>query len=240
MIDKSILTSVIAKYNLAHRNESVKWRINDKQLTVYFGTVGQVGKVVMKDFDFEDSELAIFNTSQLSKLLSITQGNLLFTTEKQNKIYTKLFIADSNFELTYSLADVMMIPKIQYYKDADSYEVELELDKEEIANLIRAKNALLESESMLITTTEDLDGEPIVEFIFGDNTGFSNKITYQLRGKIDKQNIELPFNAILFRDILKVNSDADSAKLKLNQNGLLKLEFENKNTESEYFIARNE
>jgi len=240
MIDKSILTSVIAKYNLAHRNESVKWRINDKQLTVYFGTVGQVGKVVMKDFDFEDSELAIFNTSQLSKLLSITQGNLLFTTEKQNKIYTKLFIADSNFELTYSLADVMMIPKIQYYKDADSYEVELELDKEEIANLIRAKNALLESESMLITTTEDLDGESIVEFIFGDNTGFSNKITYQLRGKIDKQNIELPFNAILFRDILKVNSDADSAKLKLNQNGLLKLEFENKNTESEYFIARNE
>jgi len=240
MIDKSILTSVIAKYNLAHRNESVKWRINDKQLTVYFGTVGQVGKVIMKDFDFEDSELAIFNTSQLSKLLSITQGNLLFTTEKQNKIYTKLFIADSNFELTYSLADVMMIPKIQYYKDADSYEVELELDKEEIANLIRAKNALLESESMLITTTEDLDGEPIVEFIFGDNTGFSNKITYQLRGKIDKQNIELPFNAILFRDILKVNSDADSAKLKLNQNGLLKLEFENKNTESEYFIARNE
>ena len=240
MIEKSKLTNLIAKYNLSNRNESVKWRIADNTLTVYFGTVGQVGKVVLKNFDFEDGEIAIFNTSQLSKLLAITSGELMVTTEKQNKVYTKMYIADATFNLTYALADIMMIPKIKYYKDLDEYEVVLTLEKEEINHLIKAKNALLDSESMLITTTQDLDGQDVVEFVFGDNTGFSNKITYQLRGEISKSNMELPFNAVLFRDILKVNTDADKAILKVNQNGLLKLEFINDSIESEYFIARNE
>ena len=225
MIEKSKLTNLISKYNLSNRNESVKWIIENNTLNVYFGVTGQTGKVTLRDFNFEDCILPIFNTNQLSKLLSITSGTLMMTAEKHNKVYTKLNIADANFNLVYSLADVMMIPKVNLYKETNDYQVVLELDKDEITHLIKAKNALLDSESMLITTTEDLDGGDVVEFVFGDNTGFSNKITYQLRGKIDKQNLELPFNAILFRDILKVNVDADKATLKVNQNGLLKLEF---------------
>jgi len=240
MIEKKFLTSVVDRYNLSHRNEQVKWRIKDNTLTVYFGEKGRVGMVKLKSFDFEDCELAVFNTHQLSKLLSVTQGSLILSAEKTKEIYTKLHIADANFELTYSLADILMIPKISYYKDLDEYAVELDLDIEQVTNLIRAKNALSDVETMLVNTTENLDGTPVAEFIFGDNTGFSNKISYQILGKVNKQDLSLPFDSTLFRDILKVNADFDTCKFRMSENGLIKLEFENEDIYSEYFIARNE
>ena len=35
---------------------------------------------------------------------------------------------------------------------------------------------------MLITTTTNLDGENVCEFVFGDEHGHNNKITYQISG----------------------------------------------------------
>ena len=94
---------------------------------------------------------------------------------------------------------------------------------------------------MLITTTTDFDGNNVCEFIFGDNTGFSNKITYQVNGgSIKESMISIPFNSDIFKDILSNNKDQDSCSLKLSDVGTLKLKFESSNIESEYFIARNE
>ena len=94
---------------------------------------------------------------------------------------------------------------------------------------------------MLITTTTDFDNNPICEFIFGDNTGFSNKITYQVNGgDIKNNNLSIPFNSDIFKDILNNNKDMDLCKLKLSDTGILKLEFISEEINSEYFIARNE
>jgi len=242
MIEKQKLTSIISKYNLMNRNESVKWFFKDNTLTIYFGEPGRVGKVILKDIEFEECTLAVFNTNQLSKLISVTQGMVLLETEQQNKVYTKLLLSDANFNLTYSLSDIMMIPKVSWVTNENDfeYEVELSLDEEQVTNLVKAKNALLESQTMLINTDKDLDGNPVVDFIFGDNTGFSNKISYQVRGRVDIQNLSIPFDAMLFRDILKVNQDAKTSKLSLNKQGVLKLEFDNDLTSGVYYMARNE
>ena len=94
---------------------------------------------------------------------------------------------------------------------------------------------------MLITTTQDFDGNNICEFIFGDNTGFSNKITYQVNGgEIKNNDLNVPFNSEIFKDILNNNKDQDYCKLKLSDNGILKLDFTSDSIESEYFVARNE
>ncbi len=136
----------------------------------------------------------------------------------------------------------MMIPKVSWVTNENDfeYEVELSLDEEQVSHLIKAKNALLESQTMLINTDKDLDGNPVTDFIFGDNTGFSNKISYQVRGRVDVQDLSIPFDAMLFRDILKVNQDAKTSKLSLNKQGVLKLEFDNDLTSGVYYMARNE
>ena len=240
MVNKTTLTNVISKYYLNGLNNQVKWRIKDNQLTIYAGTSGRVCKVTHNNFPLEDSELGVFDTHKLSKLLSITSGELSISLEKIKSVYTKMHIADSNFDLTYSLADILILGKNVYHQDLEEFEIKIDLTSEDIHHLIKAKSALLDVNNMLITSTTDLDGVNICEFVFGDNTGFSNKITYQLRGDIKKDDIQMPFDSDIFKDILNSNKDMDRGTLKVSEIGMLKLNFYTDETESEYFIARNE
>jgi hypothetical protein len=240
MVNKQTLVSIISKYYLNGLNNQVKWRIKDKTLTIYAGEAGKVCKVELKNINLEDAELGIFDTNKLSKLIAITYGDLIISLKKQKSIFTKMNISDQNYNLTYSLADILILGKQTYYKDQGNYNIKLNLDKEHINNLIKAKNALLDVDNMLITTKLDLDKEIICEFIFGDNTGFSNKITYQIYGDINKENLELPFNSDIFRDILNANKDMNHGLLQISENGIMKINFSSEEIESEYYLARNE
>jgi hypothetical protein len=240
MISKNVLQSVIAKYYLNGLNNQVKWRIKDKALTIYAGEKGRVCKVHLNDFDIEDSELGIFNTDKLSKLLSITSGELSLSLEKIKSVYTKMHIADLNFDLTYSLADILILGKTTWYEDPETWEIDIDLQMEDVDHLIKAKNALSDVNNMLITTTQDFDGNNICEFVFGDNTGFSNKITYQLNGDIKEDNLSIPFDSDIFKSILNSNKDMSKGNLKLSNKGMIKLTFNSDDIESVYYIARNE
>ena len=241
MISKNQLSSVISKYYLNGLNNQVKWRIKDNTLTIYAGEAGRVCKVVANNFPLEDAELGVFDTHKLSKLLSITNGDLIVSLERMKAIYTKMHIQDSNYNLTYSLADILILGKNVWYEDPEDLDIDIVLEPEDIDALIKAKNALGDIDNMLVTTTTDFDGNPICEFIFGDNTGFSNKITYQINGgKIENNSLSIPFNSDIFKDILNNNKDMDSCSLKLSNTGVLKIDFESEDIKSEYFIARNE
>jgi hypothetical protein len=243
MINKSLIVSAISKYYLNGLNNQVKWRIKDKILTVYGGGAGRVCKVELKNFPLEDGEIGVFDTNKLSKLISITSGTLMLSLEKVKSIFTKLYIQDNNYNLTYSLADVLILGKNTYYKDPENWSIQITLEENDIDNLIKAKNALSEVNHMVISTSRDLDHNNICEFIFGDNTGFSNKISYQVQegeGKISEEGLTLPFDSNIFRDILNANKDQLTCSLKISPEGIMKLNFESEDIKSEYFLARNE
>ena len=131
MVNKSTLTSVISKYYLNGLNNQVKWRIKDNTLTVYAGSNGRVCKVKHNNFNLQDSELGIFDTHKLSKLLSITSGELNISLEKIKAVYTKMHFADLNFDLTYSLADILILGKNTYYEDPEEFEIQINLTRED-------------------------------------------------------------------------------------------------------------
>jgi hypothetical protein len=241
MIHKNKLLSFINKYYLNGLNNQVKWRIKDNKLIVYGGQAGRVCKIELENFPLEDGELGIFDTHKLSKLISITSGELMVSTEKVKSIFTKLHFQDENFNLTYSLADVLILGKNTYYNDPENWNIEVNLLSEDVDNLIKAKNALSDVSNMIITVNKDLDGNYMCEFIFGDNTGFSNKISYQIRIGGDKVNdFEIPFDSNIFKEILVSNKDQNNGTLKISNEGILKLNFYSDDINSEYFMARNE
>lgn len=240
MINKYLLQSFISKYYLSGLNNQVKWRIQDNTLTVYAGEKGRVCKVHLNNFPLEDSELGIFDTGKLSKLISIMGGIIELKLEKIKSIFTKLYINDNNYDLTYSLADILILGKTTWYKDPESYDIELELTSEDIDALIKAKGALLDVNNMLITSTIDHNGDLTCKFIFGDNNEFSNKISYQISGKITKDNISIPFNSDIIKDILNSNKEMVNAKIKISELGMMNIEFTSENIQSSYYIARNE
>ena len=240
MVNKIVLQSVINKYYLGE-NESVKWSIKDKTLTIDFMSVNKevIGKIVHNNIDIEDSELAIFDTKKLLNLLSITQGDLMFSLEKGKSVYTKMHFADASFNLTYALADPLLIGKVGSVSEPE-WDACLPLEKEFVDNLVKAKNALTGVGSMTLAIDIDMNGDDMCLFTFGDEQGHNNKITYQMYGTIKQEKVEIPFNSDMFRNILKENKDLESGNIYLSYQGLMKIEFKSEDTTSTYYMVRKE
>ena len=178
MVNKLILQSVINKYYLGEV-ESVKWKTQDKILTIDFMSINKevIGNITHTDIDIEDSNLAIFDTKKLLNLVNITSGDLLISLEKTKAIYTKLYIADNDFNLTYALSDPLLISKPGTVGEVE-WDATLPLEKEQIDNLIKAKSALTGIGNMTLSPDKDLDGGDICDVTFGDEQGHNNKIVY--------------------------------------------------------------
>lgn len=238
MINKLLVQSVIDKYYLG-LNESVKWVINNNHLTIDFMTPTKdvIGSVECDNFELEDSKLAIYDTKKLQSLISICSGELLLELQKQNQMFVKLNISDMNFNLQYALSDPLLISKVGKV-NLPEWVVEVDLTNEDLTYLLKAKGALKDIDNMLVTTTLSLDGEPICEFLFGDESGHNNKISYQISGDIKEDNIKLPFNSDTFKMILQANKGMETGKLKISNMGLMGLEFKDNTITSNYYMVR--
>ena len=82
-------------------------------------------------------------------------------------------------------------------------------------------------------------GEDILLFTFGDNVEYSNKISYAIKAEVKSKIPQIPFNSVVFKEILVANKDMEKGKLFINNEGLLKLTFSNKEGfKSEYYLVR--
>ena len=243
MINKVELQSVINKYYLNGLVEAVKWDIKDNNLNIKFTapTREMIGEISHDNFKLENSSFGISNTSQLLKLINITAGEVLLSFIKSNKIFNKLIIADQQFTVNYSLADILTIPKTGAYNGSSEFEIELELTNEIISALIKAKSALAESTTVVINPYSSLDGDPQLELTFGGDIEYANKVSYYLNiNKNTNQDFELAFNSDLLKEILSCNKDATESKMYVNLEGLIKLEFKTDKTTSTYYIVKKD
>ena len=245
MINKVELQSIINKYYLNGLIEAVKWDIKDDILNIKFTapTREMIGEINCSNFKLENSSFGISNTSQLLKLINITAGEVLLNFIKNNKIFSKLIISDQQFTVNYALADILTIPKTGAYNGSQEFDIETKLELETISALIKAKSALAESETVVIKPFTSLDGDSQLELIFGGDIEYSNKVSYyisDLKQNSKPTEFELAFNSDLFKEILSCNKDATEAKMSVNLEGLIKLEFKAENTTSTYYIVKKD
>ena len=240
MVNKLVLQSIINKYHLGEI-PSVKWKIENKVMTIDFMTLNKdvIGNITHTDIDLEDSTLVVFDTKRLLNLVNITSGDLLITLEKTKAIYTKMHIADSDFNLSYALSDPLLVGKVGTV-DEPEWDMILPLEKEQVDNLVKAKSALTGVGNMTLSPDKDLDGDDMCLVTFGDEQGHNNKITYNLTGQIKQDNVSIPFNSDMFKTILNVNKDLEAGTLYLSYKGLMKLEFKSENTTGTYYMIRKE
>ena len=151
MINKLDLVSIISKYYLNGMNEAVKWEIKDKKLIIKFTSPNKmmIGMVTYDGMDLEDSIIGVSNTTQLNKLIAITNGYVNLEYIKNHKLITKLIISDNQFTTNYALADTMIIPKPGEYIGDGVYNIEADLDNESINAIVKAKSALADSETVV-------------------------------------------------------------------------------------------
>lgn len=244
MITKTHLQSIISKYYMEGLIDSAKWTIKDNQLSINFISPNKnlVGNVTVSNFDFRDADLGIFDTTKLNKLIAITSKNLQLETVKSGKTFTKLIISDNQFTVNYSLADTMLISKVPQV-DEPNYEIEASLSNDDLMAIIKAKTALVDVETVNIKSYSSIEGNQQLELVFGNSDDYSNKISYYIQ-QISKYEAHRDFNIFYNSELLKLvmnaNKEVSRGKLFLSLSGLIKLEFENDDIKSTYFLVQNE
>jgi hypothetical protein len=242
-MNKQLFQSIISKYYLNGLVESVKWSISNNTLNIKFMSPNQdmLGEIKVNNFNLQDAEIAVFDTTKLNKLLGITVANLNLDFITTRKVLTKLIINDGVYNLEYPLADLLVIPKVAAIKDP-GYNIVADIS-EDIPFLVKAQNAL-DTTHAYFNLEREFSGEQIIEVNFGENNSHSNRISYKIR-KIEETK-DLPamcsllFDSTLLKEILKCNGNATSSKMYIFTDGLMRLEFEEGDIKSTYFLVKKD
>ena len=246
MISKNKLQSIISKYHLGGKVESVKWKVENGQLHIDFmaPTKDMIGRLSCSDFPMtNEGQMAIFNTTQLNRLLNVLTGDLILDATKTHKVLTKLTIQDSKSSFDYSLADPLMIAKVGEVNEDMEWKVKSTLENDDFNTFIRAASAIQGNEIVTLNATRDVVETPIIEFTFGERMEFSNKVQFHVSAnfteKVREEN-KIPFNSEMLKEIFSANKSADECYMSFSDEGLLRLNFSTSddNIETTYFVVR--
>jgi hypothetical protein len=239
-MNKQTLTSVVDKYYLNGTVEAVKWVVKDKVATIDFITPMKnlVGKVISPNFDLEDSEVGIYNTSQFYKLVKIMNDTVVLKLNKSERgTPLELTLADNQYDLNYYLSDLNLIETVPSINEPADYDAELDIDSDFINKFTSAKKALGDVKQFT-AKCEVNDGTMDLLIIIGEGNGYANKIKFKTKCEALFGLDEIPFPADVMMEVLKANEDATEGKLQISQEGLMKISFKEDGIESTYYLVR--
>ena len=218
MISKKVISNIVSKYSLGNNIEQVKWGISDKKLNINFINDSKtlVGYIEYRDdIGLKNGDYGIFNTSQLTKCLNILDGDILLDANS-----SKLNIADTSYEIKFSLADPSVIPNVPDIKDPAQWSVSFSLNDEFITRFVKSKDALSDLDTFTVETREGFTGE---ELVFTVGTNITNTIEFAVEADINESFDPVPFDSNILKEILKANRDYHSGEVRIFKGGMIDL-----------------
>ena len=235
-MEKQSLNRFVSKYNLAGLVESVKWESKDGSLTTSFISDDKsvLGSVTMKDFDSSDSSFGVYDTTKLTKMLSVLGDDIEFSINDIDGKSVSLKFKDGSTSVNYMLADLSVIPNVPDLKQLPDFDTEIKLDSNFISKFIKAKGALADENNFTFTCTGENNGQIIL--------GYSNINTNRIKIDVDctckKDKVDpISFSANFLKEILVANKEATDATLKISSQGLAHISFEVDEYESNYYLV---
>jgi len=225
---KLFLEDVIEKYYLGGLVERVKIQVTDKTLTTKFISAQKnlVGVLEAPGITLPDCEFGVYDTSQLLKLIGITDHFLTLDVEANKGIANKLLIADNEYNLEYALADTMLTPTVPSI-DEPTYQMVAEVNTEFIAKFLKAKKAL-GTDVFIVEQGTDHEEKQAMKFTLGGVDKHTNKVNFTLPTSLSSvPGVQLKFPIEEFGEILAANKEIATGVLSVSEDGLLKIEFTN-------------
>lgn len=235
-MERVTLQLIIQKYHLKGLIEQVKWSISNNQLNINFISPhgDLIGNINKPNTELPNKDLLIYDTTQLNKLISVMSDIVTIDTiDKLNRPF-KLIVNDGKFNFNYSLSESFLIPPVPLVTEPN-YEIKIHLTRDDLINLIKAKSAIDNSNILLIYP--ELES---ITFSFGDDADHSNKLDYNIPYPDLSSNFKLNLKADDFKEILNANKECDINYIYISTEGLLKLEFNNDDLKSTYYLVSKE
>ena len=149
---KEVVSRFIEKYRLGGNVNSVKLTSKDDTLHTRFITDDKslLGEMTMKNFKFSEAEMGVYNTEQLTKLLSVLDKDIDVTLSKIDDKAVSLKISDSNANVNFMLSDLNVINTPPNLKQLPDFECKIKVDGKFMETFIKGKNALAEVDTFTV------------------------------------------------------------------------------------------
>jgi hypothetical protein len=233
-MEKGKLNRFVQKYNLAGLVESVKWETKDNELTTAFISDDKsvLGKVTMKEFNFNDATFGVYDTSKLTKMLGVLGEAVEFEISDVEGKPVSLKFKDGSTSVNYMLADLSVIPNVPDLKKLPDFNIKIKLDENFISKFIRAKSALADENNFTFVVK---NGK--AQIVLGHSNINTNRISIDVEGEVEGDVEPISFSATYLKEILVANKEAKDATLNISSQGLSHIHFEVGEYTSDYYLV---
>ena len=221
-MNKQKLVSFINKYYLNGTVNSVILNSKSSKLAARFisGDKTLLGELEMDKWQFEDSEVGIYSTEQLLKLLSVLDEDINVTINKAGDKSIALKVSDASSSVNYMLSDISIISKPPQLKSVPNFELKIDVTPNFMNKFISGKSALAETDNFTVIT----DGSE-TKLVIGYASINTNRVIIPVT-TTESSNIDnVSFNANIFKEVLTANKECESATLEVSSEGLSKITF---------------
>ena len=234
-MEKLKLEKFISKYNLGGSCESVLWKSDGTDITVkcISDDKNVLGIITVKDAKLDEGDYGIFDTKQLSSMLSVLGDGITITTKKKNDKVSAIHLTDSNAKVDYVLADTAVIPAAPELKQLPSFDVEIKLDQKVMNTFLKAKGALSDVETFTVIS----DGST-AQIILGYSDMNTNRITIDVETTKNANLSPTNFSARYLKEIIAANKEAASGVLKVSSKGLAYVKFGVTDYSTDYYLVQ--
>ena len=237
-MNKSELIRFINKYSLGNEIKSAKWESTGTSLStrVITGDKSVLGSVTWgKSNGIDACTLGVYNTPQLLALLAVVGDDIDFKLSKMGDTFVSVDLKDKKYKTIskYMLSDLSVIPSPPPLKNLpDTWDLDLKIDKRFVSTFIAGNGALSENDTFTIIAQNDE-----VNIVIGFSNVGTNRVTIPVEVKTFKEIPPISFNSDMFSNILQANRECESIDMKISDKGLIKLDFEVDDFESQYYVV---
>ena len=233
-MNKYKLTRFIDKYHLGGNVNAVVINSKSDKLSTRFitGDKALLGELTMNNWTFEDSELGVYDTEQLSRLLGVLDDDVTLNLTQAGDKAIAVEISDALSKVNFMLSDKSVINQPPALKQLPEFQVEIKVDSNFIHRFISGKSALPDTDTF--TVIADDDG---VKLVIGYSSINTNRVTIPVETTATSIKENESFNANLFKDVLTANKECESATLYVSEQGLSKINFKVDDYDATYFLV---
>ena len=191
-----------------------------------------LGDLTMEKWDFENSDIGIYNTEQLLKLLSVMDEDVNVSLSNAGDKSIALKVSDSSSSVNYMLSDISIINEPPQIKNIPNFELSINVTTQLINKFIHGKSALVETDTFTVITDETS-----AKLVIGYSAVNTNRVVIPVTTTEFEKIDNISFNANLFKEVLSANKECESALLQIASEGLAKISFKIDNFISTYWLV---
>mgnify|MGYP003319341222 FL=1 len=233
-MDKYKLTRFIDKYHLGGNVNAVVINSKGDTLSTRFitGDKALLGELEMNSWSFQDSELGVYDTEQLSRLLGVLDDDVTLNLTSSGDKAIALEISDQYSKVNFMLSDKSVINQPPPLKGIPEFQLKIKVDTNFITRFIGGKSALPDTDTFTVVTSDDG-----VKLVIGYSSINTNRVTIPVETETYEDIEKVSFNANLFKDVLVANKECESATLEVSEQGLSKINFKVDQYDVTYYLV---